>query len=401
MKRAVCLLLAAALVLGLAACEERKKASPYREEDFVTDSPVILTTENRSYDKSVESFVYWVSNYGEEAVTYSTDYTIEVKEGDSWYSLPQVEDYVDGDRTEEEVTVAPGETATGKFSFWQYDYEVTDGTYRLIMTIDGAPHRTYFSIGSSTALEEDPYGYGTLESLPETLDLEKLTYDIAISSAGELIGGSEEHVITFLRKVADGTEGMLRIVSYGLSGQPVLYDVLYEDGHFLCRKDPSRDGGGAVTEQRYSYLVTDGEYIYLSDQATLNEKELAGRRIEANRFVLLTGSDFTLWDAMVDLVKDMTANRLETDATLARYWSEDGSYWVNLTADPKDYTVSSKKHGMSRTLTEFSQLEEEREAEMEIVSAVWISETQVRLSCRLQGDDEETWYVTFDAAAAQ
>ena len=396
MKRAVCLILAAALVLGLAACEERKKVSPYGDDAFDTDSPVILTTENRSYDKSVESFTYWVSNYGEEPVTFSTDYTVEVKEGETWYSLPQAEEMT-GSSGETE-TVAPGETVTGKFSFWQYDYEVVDGEYRLIMNIGGSLHRAYFSIGSSTALEEDPYGYGTLESLPSELDLDSLTYDIAISSAGEIIGGSEEHVITFLRKVADDTDGMLRIVSYGLSGQPVLYDVIYEEGCFLCRKDATRDNGEAITQQRYSYLVTDGDYIYLSDQASLEEKDLSGRWIEANRFVILAGSDFSLWDAMVELVEQMTEDRLEKDATLARYWSEDGTYWVNLTADPKDYTVSSKKHGMSRTLTEFLQLEEERGAEMEIVSAVWTGETQVRLSCRLRGNDEETWYVTVDAA---
>ena len=396
MKRAVCLILAAALVLGLAACEERKKVSPYGDDAFDTDSPVILTTENRSYDKSVESFTYWVSNYGEEPVTFSTDYTVEVKEGETWYSLPQAEEMT-GSSGETE-TVAPGETVTGKFSFWQYDYEVVDGEYRLIMNIGGSLHRAYFSIGSSTALEEDPYGYGTLESLPSELDLDSLTYDIAISSAGEIIGGSEEHVTTFLRKVADDTDGMLRIVSYGLSGQPVLYDVIYEEGCFLCRKDATRDSGEAITQQRYSYLVTDGDYIYLSDQASLEEKDLSGRRIEANRFVILAGSDFSLWDAMVELVEQMTEDRLEKDATLARYWSEDGTYWVNLTADPKDYTVSSKKHGMSRTLTEFLQLEEERGAEMEIVSAVWTGETQVRLSCRLRGNDEETWYVTVDAA---
>lgn len=396
MKRVMCLILAAALVLGLAACEERKKVSPYGEDDFGTDSPVILVTENRSYDKSVESFTYWVSNYGEEPVTFSTDYTVEVKEGETWYSLPQAEEMTgSGGETE---TVAPGETVTGKFSFWQYDYTVVDGEYRLIMDIGGSLHRAYFSIGSSTALEEDPYGYGTLESLPTELDLDSLTYDIAISSAGEVIGGSEEHVITFLRKAADGADGMLRIVSYGLSGQPVLYDIVYEDGCFLCRKDATRDGGETITQQRYSYLVTDGDYIYLSDQASLEEKDLAGRRIEANRFAILTGSGFSLWDAMVELVKQMTEERLAKDAALARYWSADGTYWVNLTADPKDYTVSSKKHGMSRTLTEFSQLEEERGAEMEIVSAVWTSETQVRLSCRLRGNDEETWYVTFDAA---
>lgn len=395
MKRVVCLLLVLALALGLAACQQKWEKSPYSEEELHTSGTVILSTENRSYDKSVENFTYRISNYGKEEVTYSTDYAIETCQDGVWYSLPQIAETEE--TTEETRTVAPGETVEGSFSFLRYDYEVTDGEYRLVMTIGGKLCAAVFSIGAES-YDEDPYGYGTLESLPEELNLETLTYDIAINSGGEIIGGSEEHVITFLEKVADGTPGMMRIVSYTLSDNPVIYDVEYDGSCLICRKDTTREPSAeqAITQQRYSFLVTDGEYIYLSDQATLDEEALAGRQIEANRFAVLSSSGFSMWDTMVTLVEEMTAARLSEDATLARYWSEDGTYWVNLTASPKDFTVTSKKYGMSRTLTEFSQLEEERGAEMEIVSATWISQTQVRLNCRLQGSDEETWYATFD-----
>ena len=395
MKRVVCLLLVLVLALGLAACQEKWEKSPYHEEDFNTEGTVILATENRTYDKSVESFTYRISNYGKEDIVYSTGYSIEVKRDGVWYSLPKRKEAEQG--TAEMRAVAPGETAEGKFSFLQYDYEVVDGEYRLILTISGKLYTASFSIGAES-YDEDPYGYGTLESLPEEIDLETLTYDIAINSGGEIIGGSEEHIITFLEKVNDDTPGMMRIVSYGLSGNPVIYDVEYDGSCFICRKDTTREPSAeqAITQQRYSFLVTDGDYIYLSYQATLDEKELAGRRIEANRFAVLSDSGFSMWDTMVGLVEEMTDKRLGEDATLARYWSEDGSYWVNLTANPKDFTVTSKKYGMSRTLTEFSQIEEERGAEMEIISATWVSQTQVRLNCRLQGNDEETWYATFD-----
>lgn len=395
MKRVVCLLLVLVLALGLAACQEKWEKSPYSEEEFRTDGTVILATENRTYDKSVTSFTYRISNYGKEEIVYSPGYSIEVKRDGVWYSLPELEEAAQG--SEELRTVGPGETEEGTFSFLQYDYEVTDGEYRLIMTISGKPYAASFSIGAES-YDEDPYGYGTLESLPEELDLETLTYDIAINSGGEIIGGSEEHLVTFLEKVADGTPGMMRIVSYSLSGNPVIYDVEYDGSCFLCRRDTTREPSGeqAITQQRYSFLVTDGDYIYLSDQATLDEEKLSGRRIEANRFAVLSGSGFSMWDTMVGLVEEMTDKRLSEDATLARYWSEDGTYWVNLTADPKDFTVTSKKYGMSRTLTDFDQLEKDRGAEMEIVSATWISETQVRLNCRLRGSDEETWYATFD-----
>ena len=65
---------------------------------------------------------------------------------------------------------------------------------------------------------------------------------------------------------------------------------------------------------------------------------------------------------------------------------------MNLTAEPLDYTVTSKTYGMSRTLTE---LPEQTEG-LEIVSAQWLSETQVQLNCRVSGDAEQVWYAVFD-----
>ena len=117
MKRVVCLLLVLALALGLAACQQKWEKSPYSEEELHTSGTVILSTENRSYDKSVENFTYRISNYGKEEVTYSTDYAIETCQDGVWYSLPQIAETEE--TTEETRTVAPGETVEGSFSLSQ------------------------------------------------------------------------------------------------------------------------------------------------------------------------------------------------------------------------------------------------------------------------------------------
>ena len=214
--------------------------------------------------------------------------------------------------------------------------------------------------------------------------------------AGAIIGGSEERVLDFLEKVADGTPTMLRMVSYTLSGQPVVHDITFESRHFLYRRDDTRSGG-SITQQRYSYLVADGSYIYLSDYADLSYRENPDRTLEAQILAVFTASSFSDWDSFRGVVEDMTASRLESDATMARYWSEDGTHWVNLTADPMDYTVTSEKYGMSRTLTQFDGLVD---GGVEILSAQWLSDTQVQLNCRIEGQ-EGLYYAVFDLGAEQ
>ena len=393
MKKLLCALLALALAAGLFACKDKLVSSPYSQEDFADGSKIALTVEYDQYDKSVESFVYYVTNYTEETISFSADYMIEVKKDDTWYTLPRSSDYQAGEAASRMTDVTAGQSASGKFSFWSYDYEVTDGTYRLIKAIEGGLYAAEFTIGAKDTSVDNPYGYQPLESLPHELDPDALDCDLVLDVSGAIAGGSEERVSSFLEKVSAGTASMLRMVTYTVEGDPVVSDVIFENGSFLLRRDTSRDqyGEGAISETRYSYLVTDGSDIYLSNYASL---DYAGgdRGLEAEQFVLLEGGAFSKWDTMTALVSEMTENRLASDATMARYYSQDGTYWVNLTQAPLDYTVTSKTYGMSRTLTDFSSVGDD----LRIVSAQWISETQVQFTCRLPKDDEQVWYAVFD-----
>lgn len=393
MKKLLCAILALALAAGLFACKDKLVSSPYDQEDFSDGSSIALTIEYEQYDKSVESFVYYVTNYTEEPISFSADYMIEVKKDDTWYTLPRSSDYQAGEAASRMTEVAPGQSASGKFSFWSYDYEVTDGTYRLIKEIEGNLCAAEFTIGAKDTSVDNPYGYQPLEALPHELDVDALDCDLVLDSAGSIVGGSEERVRTFLEKVSEGTATMMRMVTYTIEGDPLVHDIIFENGNFLLRQDTSRDlyGQGDISEVRYSYLVTDGDYIYLSNYASLDYAD-GERGLEAERYALLDGTVFSQWEDMTSLVSEMTENRLASDATMARYYSQDGTYWVNLTQAPLDYTVTSKTYGMSRTLTDLSQVGDD----LRIVSAQWLSETQVQFTCRLPGDDEQVWYAVFD-----
>ena len=395
MKRLVCILLVLGLAAALLSCGGGLSPSPHREEDFDASGQVELAVQYPNYDKSVERFTYYVTNCTEEPISFSADYAIEVLRGEEWMALPggSREPAEDGKMTE----VRPGETASGSFSFWQYPgYTVEDGTYRIVKEIGGRLCRAEFVIGVVETGVDNPYGYEPLETLPQELGEAELDCDLVIDESGAVIGGSQERVLAFLEKVEAGTASMLRMVSYTLSGRPVIHDITFENNHFLYRRDDTRSGG-AVTQQRYSYLTADDQYIYLSDYADLRFRENPERTIEARILAVFAASSFSDWGSLRQAVEDMTESRLERDATMARYWSGDGQHWVNLTADPADYTVTSEKYGMSRTLTQFTGLVE---GPVEILSAQWLSETQVQLNCRI-GGQEGLFYAVFDLEAEQ
>jgi len=392
------ILLLIALLLSTVSCGAKTEDSPYSDDDFDLSGDVVLRVEHPVYDKSVTSFHYYVENNTDRELTFGAPYTIEVLRNGVWQSLPLLEDA--GWNSIAYVLEAGGEWSNS-FSFFAYDYEVEDGRYRLIKKIEGKRYAAEFTIGESEITGENPFGYEALEELPAELDLASLEYDLLVNAAGEVAGGSEERVSAFLDQVALGTPAMLRIVCVGLGGEAVLYDVIYQDNHFLWRRDATRGSNAtAIEERRYAFLATDGEAVYLSDAVSLREEDLSGRHITAGRYNILQESWFESFDAIVSKVDAITDSQLEKSVVLARFWSADGVYWLDLTKEKMDYLVSTKGYGMGRTLTEC-----ESEDALEIVGVRWENETQVRLMCLRADTQEESsepgWYAIFDAAQEQ
>lgn len=395
MKKRLALALALLLAVGLVSCKEKLTPSEYQPSDFSDEETVQLTIEYDYYDESVESYTYYVTNNGEEAVSFRPEYEIEWNRDGIWYTLPHTDGYRAGNEENGPIEVNPGETVNNSFSFWSYDFTPAEGEYRLILQVGEEIHAAVFHIGEKETEVDNPYHYDDLEKLPADLDLASFDCDLVTDSSGAIIGGSEDRVEAFLRKVSTDTPSVLRLAATAQDGGITVMDVIYEQEHFLLRWDTSRmtDGTQGVSERRFAYLVTDGEQIFLSDFAKLEYQDSAQRYLEGTTFAILSNTGSDKWNTMTGIVSDITIRRMGNDATMARYYSNDGTYWVNLTADPMDYTVTSSSYGMSRTLKGI--LPQDMEG-LELTCARWLNEKQVELICHSREDETLEWTGIFD-----
>ena len=400
MKRFGLWVLAAALLLSLVSCREKLEPSAYGEGDFDITGDVELTTEYPVYDRDVTAYTYCVVNHTDQTVFFGQQYSIEMFSQGEWKELPLLAN-VGGDDIGYEA--APGESVSNAFSFWPYDFAVVDGTYRLIksVTLGTGEERLLcreFSVGDGGS--GGSQAYVPLEELPEEIDLESFACDAATDAVGTLLAGSGERVAAFLDKAAQGTPATLRTVNLTREGDPVLCDVVYGDGCFLYRVDATRDRHAeseaetaGIYEQRYSYLVTDGEYLYLSDYASLDYAASSSRHLEAGSTVILCLGNFENGESLSERVERMTRQRLADNSTMARYWSEDGAYWVDLTAEWDSFSVSTRGYGVGRTLPA------EAGEGAQIYTAQWISPERVQLLYTTR--EGKTYRAVYDVSSEQ
>ena len=118
----------------------------------------------------------------------------------------------------------------------------------------------------------------------------------------------------------------------------MVIDVIHENDHFLWRMWQD----GFVTEQRFSYIVTDGTEIYLSNGADW-EHTLA---YDSDKAFLVPEGECQ--DLIPALEQDMTA-RLEGNVTRYQIWSTGGVWNAGLMdaefSSPTEFLVSWRKPG--------------------------------------------------------
>ena len=116
----------------------------------------------------------------------------------------------------------------------------------------------------------------------------------------------------------------------------MLIDTIYENGHFLWRMRQ----GDYVAEQRFSYIVTDGTDLYLSNGADWETAE----RYAGKELAWLVPME-TAGAAEIEAVEKLTADRIEANVTRYRVWSADGVWDAALTDVPTEFSVSWQKPG--------------------------------------------------------
>ena len=344
MKKLIPMLLVLALLAGCGAQEAKteEKGPPAGEMtlpestytgDNAEECDCTMTTEWEEYDPSVGVVWYILKNESDRDVETGADYQLEtLGENGAWYQFPLVENAA-WNAIAYELPAGGSIAMACHLSMFNYDF--SDGTYRIVKEVEGQTCTAEFHLKTGTAISADAlYGFAPLEDLPETYGADMASEaDVVYTNDGVKNDGAVE---TFLKKVRLGIPCQLRTVQDYGEGAVMVIDTIYENSHFLWRMRQ----GGYVIEQRYSYIVTDGTDLYLSNGA---DWETAERY--ANKELSWLVPMGTASPAEVEAVKEMTADRVAANITRYRVWSADGVWDAVLTENPTEFGVGWQKPG--------------------------------------------------------
>ena len=382
----ICLL--ALLVLAGCGEQETDAGEPPAEQETSSGSfSLELDTEWDVYDPSAEEIWCILSYEGEgDPLEFGAEYRLEVQTDSGWEQVP----FVEGTGWDSVLyTLHVGESWAFPCVLSLFDYSFTDGTYRVVKEIGDQTLTAEFTLTEGAAISaETPYGFGPMEDLPEDWD----TAEAAASGAVVFTEAGMENADaaeTFLQKVSLGIPSQLRTLQNYYESWPMLIDVIYENDSFRWRMRT----GGEITEKRFSYIVTDGTDVYLSNGADWDSTE----RYDSDKaFLLPSGSGGDLVPAAQELMADQTAG----STVRYRIWSADGVWDASLTETPTEFGVGWQRpgEGSSGSLYDLGDWYDEAPA---ITDIAWQADGTLCLTCETaEGGvqtfdfDPETGYLT-------
>ena len=339
MKKLIAILL---MFVMLTACGAQNETAPAEEnvpaaETVQEETPskpsagLFLEMEHPVYDPSLTRYTYFVRNATEETVEFGEDYALQRREGDAWKDLTYRENAAFNAIG---YALEPGGTMALTCGFDLFKEMPETGTYRLVKTVGGQTLYAEFELGDSPYTAETPYGFIPLEDMPEVYDADTAAdADVVYTNDGVQNGAAVEE---FLHKVRLHVPCQLRTVQDYGEGAVMVIDAIYENGHFLWRMRQ----GEYVTEERFSYIVTDGTDLYLSNGADWETAE----RYAGKELAWLVPME-TAGPELVSAVEKMTKDRLAANTARYRVWSADGVWDAFLTDVPTEFGVGWQKPG--------------------------------------------------------
>lgn len=358
MRKMFALILSMLLLGGCAAPTE----APPAESESVQAMPVELETPGGStlvcewpeYDVSVSEVTFIFTNNSDMPFSTGTYYELQEKTAlGLWKTVPTVEN---AGWTAVEIMVASGASHAFTASFSLYDHEFHSGEYRILK--DG--YTAEFALVENGAISaEKPYGFGPLEEAEEAD-----TENCLVIENGTMVQNSGL-AASFLEKVELDRNCQLRRMEYSSSAASSIIDIIHEDGRFLCRSRV----GGEILEGYYSYLVTDGKDLYLSNAA-----DWAGSLSYPGNSLFLLLPEGETGKELAVAAEEMTAARLEGNITRYKLWSPDGERFAALTETPTELSIGGKGYGSTVDLQDYDSLE------TAIIDITW-AEDSVLLTC--------------------
>ncbi len=345
---------------------------------YETDDPprATLTAERDAYDPSVETVWCVLSYEGEgEPLEYGASYWLDVREEDgTWTQVPLAEN-TGWDAVL--YTLPSGEKQAFPCSLSMFDYDFSGGgTFRVVKEIGDQTLTAEFTLTDGAAISaETPYGFGPMEDLPEDWDTAEAAAIGAVVFTEASVENSDA-AETFLQKVSLGIPSQLRTLQNYYESWPMLIDVIYENDSFRWRMRT----GGELTEKRFSYIVTDGTDVYLSNGADWDSTE----RYDSDKaFLLPSGSGGDLVPRAQELMADQTAGNI----TQYRLWSPSGEWCVRRSEgdDPLDLSLVYSKPGYGSG-SQGLDLGELRAGITGIRNMVWQADDTLHLTCETLGE---------------
>lgn len=333
------ILLGLLLLLTLTACGGQSISEPPVPEGDICvlakEAPpdrdgLHIFVEREVYDPSLTTFTYFIYNHTDETVEFGEDYRIQrLADDGAWVDLTPRENW---GFTCIGLILYPGGEMSRTCTLDRYQEPPEAGSYRLVKPLGDREAEALFSLGDSPYTLGTPYGFGPLEDLPE--DCRAASADCVVLLKNGM--KNPENLEAFLHKSHLGAPCQLRTVQYRGEGTPIVTDVLYENGHFLRRE--RRDG--AVTEQRFSYLVTDGRDLYLSNGADW----ASGEKYHDVRLPLIPVETPA---ELIDAVEEDMKTRLRVNHIRYQIWSADGNRSAFLAAEesPAVFAVNWQRPG--------------------------------------------------------
>ena len=382
MKRLWICLLALLVLAGCGSSETGTEEAPQEEQTPSSGSYSLgLATEWDAYDPSVDAIWCILSYEGEgEPLEFGAEYRLEVQTDSGWEQVPWKNE------AWEDIlyTLPAGESWAFSCSLSLFDYDFTEGTYRVVKEIGGLPCEAEFTLETGAAVStETPYGFGPMEDLPENWDPTEAAQarTVVFTEAGaENMDLAEE----FLNKVSLGIPCQMRTLQSYYESWPMLIDVIYDGNSFLWRMRT----GGEITEARFSYIVTDGTDVYLSNGADWESTE----EYDSDwAFLVPSGSGSGLLSMAQELMGDQTTG----NTAWYRVWTQDGGQSAFLTRTPTEFGVEGPGSGSLYDLGNWY------DDAPPITGLTWQADGALRLTCRLEaggvrtfGFDPETGYLT-------
>ncbi len=327
-----------------------------------------METEWMEYDPSVDSIWCILSYEGEgEPLEFGAEYRLEVQTDSGWEKVPWKNE------AWEDIlyTLPAGESWAFPCVLSLFDYDFTEGTYRVVKDLEVLPGEAEplpcwaeFTLRKGTAVSaEAPYGFGPMEEVPEYGDPAELAASGAVvfTEAGTENADAAE---TFLDKVSLGIPCQLRTLQSYYESWPMLIDVIYENGSFLWRMRT----GGEITEKRFSYIVTDGADVYLSNGADWTATEA----YDSDRaFLVPSGSG----SGLLSVAQELMGGQTTGNTAWYRVWTQDGGKSAFLTRTPTEFGVEGSDSGSLYDLGDWY------DSAPSITGLAWQADGTLRLTC--------------------